>query len=404
MSGQFHQTTSMKRVLVFTGWYPSPGNKANYPFVSQQVKMLMHWLPLFTNQEWRFIVWNEELSVDIFNHIFRKRSINTRWSDGEVSVYRRRGLILSHRLPFDQYFMLMPGMRKTYKKITEELGGDPDFVWTVTLSSAIMWERFARDQKLSFPFLLQEHSVPLSMHLKSRFNRTRAPQSIVNSSALIVVADRQRAEFQNLVSGIQPLVIWNAVDDSFLAEGKGCAKNDVFTFLFTGRISKQKGLFRLVKAAEHLKNAGFEFKILIVGEGELEDHIKSMIRNLDLETYFEWKGRKTAAEIGELMDNCHAFVLPSLYENCPVALLEAQVKGLPCVVTENNASEKVLLPENGIAVADNGEGKELGMAMEQMVMNFESYDQRLIRKRSIAHFSSEVFAKNMLSVFQKVLG
>lgn len=393
----------MKRVLVFTGWYPTPENKTQYPFVSQQVKMLQHWLPLLTNQEWHFVVWNEELCVDFFNHVFRKKSLRSRWSDEKIPVHRNRGLILSHRIPLDQTCMLMPGMSKTYKKITDDLGGGPDFIWTITLSSAIMWERFTTYKKITFPFLLQEHSVPLSMHLKSRVNRKMAPSTIANLNALIVVADRQREEFRNLAPTIQSKVIWNAVDDVFLMRDRTSSEDNLFTFLFTGRISKQKGLNRLVKAAKYLKKTGAEFRILIVGGGELEGNIKSAIEEADLTSHFDWLGFKTPAEISKIMDKCHAFILPSLYENCPVALLEAQVKGLPCVVTKNDASERVLLPGNGMVVDDKGEGTELGEAMKQMILEFNNYDSKQIRERSIAHFSSEVFARNMLSVFQRIL-
>jgi len=107
----------------------------------------------------------------------------------------------------------------------------------------------------------------------------------------------------------------------------------------------------------------------------------------------------SSSEISKTLDTVHCFVLPSLYENCPVALLEAQVKGLPCVCTINGASEKVMLPGNGIAVADNGEGDELAVALLQMISTYSSYDRVGIRRRSIAEFAPEVFAKKMHKVF-----
>lgn len=63
----------MKRVLIFTGWYPTPEQPLNYPFVSQQVKVLKEALPNLSGEPWEIIVWHEALPVDITNRFLRNK-------------------------------------------------------------------------------------------------------------------------------------------------------------------------------------------------------------------------------------------------------------------------------------------------------------------------------------------
>lgn len=389
---------------MFTGWYPSPQDKKQYLFVSQQVRIMKKWFPVISNEKWEFIVWNERIPKDIPNYILGKKPVNLFWEDDGTRVLAHEGLILSHRLPINQTSILVRGMNASYSKIVAELGAAPDLIWVVTLSSAMLWNRFSETRNIKIPTVLQEHSNPLSMHLRKRWSMGYAVEALKNIKHVVVVAERQVKEFNDLFHNVHPCIIWNPASEEF-ANGKlrDDAKPTIFKFLFVGRISPEKGLRRLTNAAQHLYKIGINFRIAIVGSGPQESVLKELISMMKLESRFEWLGSKTTTEISELMEGFHAFVLPSMYENCPVALIEAQTKGLPCVVTSNGASEKVLLEGNGIAVADEGEGENLAKAMQQLINEYADYDSEMIRARSIKLFSPELFARKMYTVFEKVL-
>lgn len=389
----------MKRVLVFTGWYPSPDNPTQFVFVQQQVHILNKILPTLTGEKWEFIVWNELMPTDLFNHCFRKNAINTIWDDEGITVLKRQSILISYRIPFNQDRLTLKSMGNTYQNVIQYFGGEPDLIWCVTLSSAVLWNRFQVQNKLRFPFILQEHSNPLSMHLKYPWNRVHSQEMLKNVLKVIIVAERQFKEFKDLDETCEPELLWNSVSEYFLKERVALISNSPFVFLFVGRISAEKGLIRLVKAARKLDQKGARFIFKIIGAGPEEKMLKFLIETYKISNRFEWLGSKSPEEISYLMDSCHVFVLPSFYENCPVALLEAQVKGLPCVCTVNGASEKVLLSGNGIAVEDNGDGDELVGALLKMIETYPYYDQNGIRSRSLSKFAPEVFAKRMLKIF-----
>lgn len=397
------EALKVKRILVFSGWYPSPEAPASYLFVQQQVRILNQRLPALTGAEWKFVVWNEIMATDLFNHTFRRKAQTVTWNDNGIPVLRRQRVLLSHHLHVDQDEMILRKMAESYDEAVKSLGCDPDLVWCVTLSSAVLWDRFRQRMNLTTPFILQEHSVPLTMHLRKPWSKARAVSMLERVSKVVVVAERQVKEFRELESACAPKLVWNAVSEDFLSLPNGRPPKQPFTFLFVGRLSPQKGLGRLISAAKWLRRKSVVFVIRIVGNGEDEAKLRSQVEAADLSENFFWMGLKTSAEISAIMDACHAFVLPSLYENCPVALLEAQTKGLPCICTINGASERVLLPGNGIAVDDRGEGEELAMAMVKMVMTYGTYPRDEIRQRSIDQFGPDVFADKMARVFSDVL-
>jgi glycosyltransferase involved in cell wall biosynthesis len=393
----------MKKILVFTSWYPTPNRPQDHSFVSQQVKILHNFIENNRSDNWKFIVWHQMHAVDWFNHLFRKPAVTDEWRDGPIKIFVAQGIIPSHRLPVDQYNFLLPAMKETYKKVISEFDGQPDLVWTVTLSASLLWNYFQSEQKFFIPYILQEHSNPLKMHLKDIGSIDKSKKALASVSQVIVVAERQIAEFQSLLPSCNPLVVWNSVDETFLVQ-KGKRKlSSPFVFVFAGRLSAEKGLDRLILACKILYERKVIFTLKIIGGGPAESSLKKMVSDLGLTHSIQFLGSKRPDEISDLLESCHAFVLPSHYENCPVALLEAQVKGLPCICTINGASEKVLLPGNGFTVNENGDGVALGEAMSKMIDTYKQFDLDEVRTKSLQYFSPTVFAKRMIEIIERAI-
>jgi glycosyltransferase involved in cell wall biosynthesis len=358
------------------------------------------YLPGISNDDWRMVVWHEGPEIDLPNRLFRNRTPkNFNWNDDGISVLYRQSLILSHRLPFNQNLIRCGNMENTYQEISDILDGPPDCVWTVTLSSAILWDWFSNRLGINVPFFLQEHSVPLSMHLKKKHKILAAKILPARMKNVAVVADRQIKEFTDISTDYTCRIIWNSVDEVFMNPASKVPINN--SIVFVGRLSKQKGLVRLLRACSLLKKENIDFSLDIIGFGEMENELKIIVKDLKLEDAINFQGPKTAVEIAEILDSSALFVLPSVYENCPVSLLEAQIKGVPCLVTENGASEKVLLPGNGLSVREDGSGKELSRGLLRMLQGISKYNRKEIRERAIKKFSPNVFAKKMYELMKE---
>ena len=88
-----------------------------------------------------------------------------------------------------------------------------------------------------------------------------------------------------------------------------------------GRLTPVKGIPYLLQAAKMLLRQGANVKVLIVGDGSIKPDLMTQTRQLGISEHVVFLGhREDTKELVQAMD---IFVLPSLSEGIPMALLEA---------------------------------------------------------------------------------
>ena len=97
--------------------------------------------------------------------------------------------------------------------------------------------------------------------------------------------------------------------------------------LAVGRLDKQKGFDRLIKAFSHLERK--DWKLAIVGEGSERSNLEKLIYDLNLEDYISLPGRTETIE--KWYQKSPIFVLSSRMEGFPNVLCEAMAYGCACV-------------------------------------------------------------------------
>lgn len=102
--------------------------------------------------------------------------------------------------------------------------------------------------------------------------------------------------------------------------------------LFFGRLSKEKGIFSLIKAMELTKN---RVLLWIVGEGELSEKLEEYVVQHNLSERVSFLGYKSGNELERIVRKAKCVVLASeWYENGPYAIAEASAYGTPCIVSD----------------------------------------------------------------------
>lgn len=107
-----------------------------------------------------------------------------------------------------------------------------------------------------------------------------------------------------------------------------------------GRFSKQKNHEFLIEIAKKLKEKQVDFKLLLLGGGELQESMKEQVRLYNLEEQVVFAGVVTNPN--EYMDAMDLFLLPSNYEGLPCVCIEAQANGLPCMISANVTREAAI--------------------------------------------------------------
>ncbi len=168
-----------------------------------------------------------------------------------------------------------------------------------------------------------------------------------------------------------------------------------------GRLSPEKGQIDLLEAFREVSSHGAEIKLLIVGDGKLKDQLKDRAKDMGLEDKVIFAGKQTdMPSVYKCMD---IFVLPSLTEGMPVALLEAMSMGLPNIATKVGAVPYVLDNDEGRLVPP-GDVKELSKSMLDMVKDasLRSCLGKRARAKVAERFSLNYSSEEYLGIYKRV--
>ena len=122
------------------------------------------------------------------------------------------------------------------------------------------------------------------------------------------------------------------------------SKLKTFTFLFVGRIVRDKGINELVEAFCRLNSEMPETRLVLVGfyEQNLDPVSEETHRMIEENPNIIMAGERTGDDLVRSYAEADCFVFPSYREGFPNTVLEAGAMGLPCIVTDINGSREII--------------------------------------------------------------
>lgn len=110
-----------------------------------------------------------------------------------------------------------------------------------------------------------------------------------------------------------------------------CIEAGTHVIITLGRLTEQKAHIDIIRAAWIMKNQGRRFVALIVGDGKLREELARQIREYGVEAEVMLLGFRDDARA--LLQISDVFLLPSLDEGLPIAMLEAMASRVPVIAT-----------------------------------------------------------------------
>ena len=396
-----------KKILIVTAWYPSPLHPVSATFVRDQTEILCKYFKEIDKEyTYKFCVLHIGFPVDLINYTLRgRRPERTQYND-EIEgfpVIHEQAIILSHRTKILRSFCENVTLSRGWKKAVNKLGGQPDMIIAVTLSGLISTYDMLQHEKLSIPVVLHEHSVPITMHIKSHERETKAISVLNKANTIVAVAHRQVAEINKYAPTKSVSIIWNPVNQDFFDAQIKSKHTGPLHIVTTGHLNYQKAQHRLISAFAMLLPNILGSKLTIIGGGAEMTHLVNLANSLGIAHSVNFTGALERSEIIKVLQTANIFVLSSRVENCPVSLLEAQAMGLPCICTVNGASELVLLHGNGLSVAQDETGVSISEGIKALIRTYDDYDAETIRWGATKSFAPEIFARRFLKVIRPLL-
>lgn len=137
--------------------------------------------------------------------------------------------------------------------------------------------------------------------------------------------------------------------------------------LYVGRLSPEKDVESLLRAAALVRTTHPQFRLEIAGNGPLRPALERLTDELAIRDVVRFLG--AVADVPALLATGRLLVLPSLTEGIALTLLEAMACGLPTVATRVGGNAEVVLDGRTGLLIPPGEPQALAAAISQIYAN-----------------------------------
>ena len=141
------------------------------------------------------------------------------------------------------------------------------------------------------------------------------------------------------------MVLYNIIDTDLIFAKLNQDDNAYdYDMIYVGRLTYQKDPQRLMRLCAKLKQHKPDLKVAIVGTGELEEEVKALCAELNVEENVHFLGFQSNPI--KMIHDSKALILTSRWEGTPMCALEAMALGTPIVSTPSDGMKDLI--ENGI--------------------------------------------------------
>lgn len=196
-------------------------------------------------------------------------------------------------------------------------------------------------------------------------------------------------------------VVNNFVDDDWLKEETPTEPGEYF--LYSGRISREKGVETLVRALAESKN---EMSLKIAGSGPEAVYIQGLVKELGIDKQVEFLGHQGVDELKKLYKNAIATVLPcNWFENFPRTLIESHAMGRPAIGSDIGGIPEIIHQQITGLLVEPDNINELKNALELMHNDTQfALDAGIEgQRRAKTYLNKEKYLTDTLAVYEKAL-
>ena len=207
---------------------------------------------------------------------------------------------------------------------------------------------YAKNYLDNIKLLFTCHNLPELCIGKNRPREHKACKYLIKNNNLHIIAlhDEMAKEINSMFNINDTIVIKNGINFAKyrnIIETKDEIKQsfniprDAYIIGQIGRYDYQKNQDFSIKIFKKLLEEKPNSYLLLIGRGKDEKKIKSLIKKYNIQkNVLLLKNRDDIPRLLKMMD---VFLFPSRYEGLGIVLIEAQVMGLPCLVSENIPQE-----------------------------------------------------------------
>lgn len=168
--------------------------------------------------------------------------------------------------------------------------------------------------------------------------------------------------------------------------------------LYLGRISKEKNIDILIKAAKYLKENNTKF--IIGGTGPMLNEYKNLVNKYNLNDTVKFQGFISNEDLPKYYATADALCLPSTFETQGIVSLEALASGTPVVGADYLALKNIIENGKNGELFKPGNSKDCAIKLEKVINNRSSYKKTV---QTAKKYSINKMTDKLLNLYKSVL-
>jgi len=256
--------------------------------------------------------------------------------------------------------------------------------------------------ELMVRFTIKDQKFIISRHYGDRFwPKSNRWFSVILSRYVLIKVDKVIA-----ISGAVKKYVLYGFDNDFY--NKSTFKDDLyktshliknrFVIGTVCRLAPEKDLYTFLNAIKSVSESNKDIVALILGDGELRSKLELYCKELDLQDFVKFLGKKNnVIHYFELFD---VFILTSKFEGFGLVLLEAMAARLPIIATDTSAIPEVIGNGGPGILVNVGDYDEIANNIVRLKKNNSERDRIASASlKWVENFDSIKMAKKITEVY-----
>jgi len=383
-------------VLIITNWYPTRKNPVAGVFVKEFAEAISNYC--------RVTVFHPEGCNDV--KLYRILTIdNGKFKVIKLMYKRLPSSILSYLIEF---ILSTLWLLKNYRRFSPDVIHAHNYLaglWAIIIGKVA-----------GIPVIITEHGFHREgddykrskfQSLRNRF-RFLIAKIVFNLADMLVFVSRASRDYITQLFNLTTAnrVVPNVLNNKFLNikiyNVNEATKDGKKRILFIGGLYPRKGVEYLIEAVKILSQERKDFIVEIIGYGPFRQRYERLVNEYGLTDVVKFLGRVSDEEKIKALKNCDFFVLPSLYENFGIVLIEAMACGKPVITTSSGGQVEFINESNGLLVKPK-DVKALANAIKFMLDNYNRYSPKKISYYVKKRFNQNVVGSFLREIYISIL-
>lgn len=178
---------------------------------------------------------------------------------------------------------------------------------------------------------------------------------------------------------------------------------DALIGIYTGRVTKEKGLIYLIDALKLLDvDWPDKFYLLIVGDGDYFQEMHNECASLLHAERVIFAGQQE--QVRKYLNASDFFISPSLHENLSISILEACAAKLPCIVTDVGGNREIITSgKNGVVISPYSAEALASSIWKMSNDGYRSALRQCAEQMDYSKFSDEQVDEQLMQVYDRLL-